>query len=195
MLREDGVDLNKDMIEIHMGLWGKNILSAELKDFLYRYTQGRLHMNQNRAHFEDVSPACTFCTIRLKVNCNVAQDGEIGGERYIESIRNIAHENTVHLFWNCREVEGIRNWLFEHVIKKELLKGEFMLGKELGSHVKSELLLMIVHWFKWWIYNKKLQLRMPNTIELEYDINKFISKLCKNRVYRERIEKWGEMWE
>ena len=50
-----------------MGLWGKMYLEPGLRDFLFRYAQGRLHVNQARAAYDpEQEPYCSFCTIRLE---------------------------------------------------------------------------------------------------------------------------------
>ena len=59
--------IDREVVEEHMGLWGKMYLEPGFRDFLFRYVQGRLHTNQNRAaYIIDQEPYCTFCTVQLE---------------------------------------------------------------------------------------------------------------------------------
>ena len=51
---------------MHMGIWAKTSLKPGVKDFLFRYTHGRLHVNNIRANFEDIDRWCTFCSLKEK---------------------------------------------------------------------------------------------------------------------------------
>ena len=50
-----------------MGIWTKAFLRPGFKDFLYRYTHGRLHVNNMRANFEDIDRWCTFCSLKERI--------------------------------------------------------------------------------------------------------------------------------
>ena len=45
--------LDRDICELHMGIWAKTLLKPGFKDFLFRYTHGRLFVNNNRANYVD----------------------------------------------------------------------------------------------------------------------------------------------
>ena len=46
--------LDREICELHMGIWAKTSLKPGVKDFLFKYTHGRLHVNNIRANFEDI---------------------------------------------------------------------------------------------------------------------------------------------
>ena len=85
---ENAALVEKTVLEIHMGLWGKLFLEPEIKNFLFRFVQGRLFTNQIRANFQDNQDrGCTFCSIYSRI------EGVVG--------INIADETIIHLFWEC----------------------------------------------------------------------------------------------
>ena len=104
-----------------MGLWGKLFLEPGFKNFLFRYTQGRLFTNQIRAHFDqnEVS-VCTFCLMQAPI-ANIAQ--------------MIIEEETVrHLFWECNNVRRVIEWIGQELIGGNFEETEFMLGKVRVNH-------------------------------------------------------------
>ena len=70
-IREEGLD--REICELHMGKWAKATLKPGFKDFLFRYTHGRLFVNNIRANFEDIYRWCTFCS--LKEKAELRRDG------------------------------------------------------------------------------------------------------------------------
>ena len=58
--------LDREICKLHMGIWAKTSLKLGVKDFLFRYTHGRLHVNNIRANFEDIDRWCTFCSLKEK---------------------------------------------------------------------------------------------------------------------------------
>ena len=61
---DNAAPIEKAVLEIHMGLWGKLSLEPDIKNFLLRFVQGRLFTNQIRANFQDNQDrGCTFCSI------------------------------------------------------------------------------------------------------------------------------------
>ena len=59
-------ELEREICELHMGIWAKTSLKPGFKDFLFRYTHGRLFVNNIRANFEDIERWCTFCALKEK---------------------------------------------------------------------------------------------------------------------------------
>ena len=50
---------------------------------------------------------------------------------------------------------------------------DFMVGRKEGNFLKSELGIIIKHWLKYWIYNKKLQEREVRLNEMRLAVYKF----------------------
>ena len=46
--------LEREICELHMSIWTKASLKPGFKDFLFRYTHGRIFVNNIRANFEDI---------------------------------------------------------------------------------------------------------------------------------------------
>ena len=97
---------SKELVEEHMGLWGKMFLDPGFRDFLFRYAQGRLHVNQTRAAYDpEQEPYCTFCV--LKLNRDFMINGrDRNGNDYINEKQQISHESIRHLYWKCVNTRG-----------------------------------------------------------------------------------------
>ena len=114
-LVDAGTVLEREIVEIHMGLWGRLFLDPKMKDFLFRYTQARLFTNQTVAQYiENQDRGCTFCTIQNR----------------FEGIRGaaITDETVGHLFWECNHVMEIINWVCNELFGRMISRSEFMIG-------------------------------------------------------------------
>ena len=89
--------LDREICELHMGIWAKTSLKPGFKDFLFRYTHGRLFVNNNRANFEDIERWCTFCT--LKENVELRRDGILlDSQEHRDRMGRLPAETIRHLF-------------------------------------------------------------------------------------------------
>ena len=62
---------------------------------------------------------------------------------------------------------------------------EFLIGRNEGNHYKNELGIIIKHWIKYWIYNKKVQDRVPRLAEMRNGFEKFRQYVSnQNKKYR-----------
>ena len=163
--------VEKAVLEIHMGLWGKLFLDPELKNFLFRYVQGRLFTNQIRANFQDYQDrGCTFCSIHSRI------EGIVG--------INIADETIIHLFWECVHVNNIIIWVGNELVGRRFTVVEFMLGKKCQNKLSTELVTICLHWTKYWIYNRKQCNRMIIFREFETDWEVFTNKMLRKQRFR-----------
>ena len=81
--------VEKAVLEIHMGLWGKLFLEPDIKNFLFRFAQGRLFTHQIRANFQDNQDrGWTFFSVHSR------KEDVVG--------INIADETIIHLFWEWK---------------------------------------------------------------------------------------------
>ena len=88
---------SKELVEEHMGLWGKMFLDPGFRDFLFRYAQGRLHVNQTRAACDpEQEPYCTFCMLKLNRDFMI-NSRDRNGNDYINEKQQILHESIRHL--------------------------------------------------------------------------------------------------
>ena len=80
-----------------MGIWAKSSLKPGVKDFLFRYTHGRLHVNNIRANFEDINRWCTFCS--LKEKAELRNEGILlDSQEYQDRMGRLSVETVRHLF-------------------------------------------------------------------------------------------------
>ena len=159
------------VLEIHMGLWGKLFLEPDVKNFLFRFVQGRLFTNQIRANFQDNQDrGCTFCSIHSRI------EGVVG--------INIADETIIHLFWECVHVNNIINWVGNEIVGRRLAVIEFMLGTKCQNILSTELVTICFHWTKYWIYNRKQCNRMIIFREFESDWEIFKHKMLGKQRFR-----------
>ena len=160
--------VEKAVLEIHMGLWGKLFLDPEIKNFLFRFVQGRLFTNQIRANFQDNQDrGCTFCSIHSRI------EGRVG--------MNIADETIKHLFWECVHVNNIIIWVGNELVGRRFTVVEFMLGKKCQNKLSTELVTICLHWTKYWIYNRKQCNRMIIFREFETDWEVFTNKMLRKQ--------------
>ena len=97
-IREE--ELEREICELHMGIWAKTSLKPGFKDFLFRYTHGRLFVNNIRANFEDIDRWCSFCSVKEKAE--LRRDGIlIDSQEYRDRMGRLPVETLRHLFWEC----------------------------------------------------------------------------------------------
>ena len=98
--------VNRENVEVHLGLWGKSWLQPEMKNFLFRYSQGRIMTNQARSRYTEEEPYCTFCKWEFNKDC-VRNRVEQHSEEYSFRKLSLPHESVLHLFWECPETKKV----------------------------------------------------------------------------------------
>ena len=161
-------EIGREISEVHMALWGKLFLEPGLKNFLFRYVQGRLFTNQNRANIdEDQERGCTFCTAHNRA-------------RGIQG--NVVEEETIiHLFWDCNYARTVIEWLGNEILGRQLTVNEFMVGKERATLMETELIMIFCHWTKYWIYIRKMANRLIVLREFKTDWEDFKSSMLRKQ--------------
>jgi hypothetical protein len=82
------------------GFWGFSFFSNNMRTFLFKMHTNILGLNNRVAHFvRDHSPICTFCRVQL--------------------LNDAADETTIHLFYECPNVETVRDAFFRWCYNKE----------------------------------------------------------------------------
>ena len=172
---------------IHMGLWGKMFLEPGFRDFLFRYVQRRLHVNQVRARYvPEQEPYCTFCM--LKLNREFRLNGrDIDSMEYRDEKRQLPHESVRHLFWDCDSTRDIIAKTLQAVNKQDANAAEYLIGSMAGSWNKTELGCILLHWSKYWIYGRKTDKRLIVMRELEIELIIMVRKLQRIRKYQDII--------
>jgi hypothetical protein len=96
------VEGDENLVRINLKLWTLGRLEAGFKDFLFKYFQGRLYLNNVLAHIDDTHFSCTFCKITLdRDRPNITEN------EYNLRLENLPHETIYHLFLDCRHVRLI----------------------------------------------------------------------------------------
>jgi hypothetical protein len=194
---QNGEDMERQVIELNLGLWNSGALGAKFKDFLFNFVQGRIYLNAALAHFTEERPGCTFCTIIAKRELRERNIGENQPE-YEYYLGLVPSENTTHFFWDCEHVQetiqgfyrGLRE-IPENVFggpgvdQLGLTRNIYFMGGIRESWGKAKAEMLIMHFIKFHIYQCRLRHDLPSLVGMrrEYD---FIS-LCLGNV-----KKWGK---
>jgi hypothetical protein len=88
--------MGRRLLEYNYSMWNVGIMDAEIKSFLFKLVHGKLLLNQQRAHYEDIDRWCTFCGIMKKRELAGRGINE-GMDEYVAEMRNLPPENTDHL--------------------------------------------------------------------------------------------------
>jgi hypothetical protein len=100
--------MSRTLVELNFSAWSIMRLDVGFKEFLFKFTQGRLYLNQALANFANVRPACTFCSIscvrRMKAEGLTEEEQE-----WNNRLNRLRHENVQHLFWECEHVRTVIN--------------------------------------------------------------------------------------
>ena len=178
-------ELDREMCEMHMGIWAKSMLEPGFKDFLYRYSHGRLHVNNIWANFDDIDRWCTFCALKEKIelrNEHIPSDSQ----EYRDRMERLPVETARHLFWDCPQTRPQIDTLCSEIGWINMDSNEFLIGRREGNHYKNELGIIIKHWIKYWIYNKKVQERVVRINEMRNGFEKLRQNVSNQyRKYRE----------
>ena len=168
-----------------MGLWGKMFLEPGFRDFLFRFVQRRLHVNQVRATYVlEQEPYCTFCMLKLSREFRL-NGRDIDSIEYREEKRQLPHESVRHLFWECGSTRSIIAKALQALSKQDVNPGEYLIGSMASSLNKTELGCIILHWSKYWIYGRKMDKRMIVMREFEIELSIMVRKLQRIRKYRD----------
>ena len=178
--------IDRKTVEYIFDIWGKIFLKPELKNFSFRYVQGRLFLNQAVAHYDaGVEPYCTFCKITKTTELRgigITMDNPL----FDVNMRNVPHESVHHIFWQCPSVQYIINWVKTKLELEVLTRTEFLLGKKAENVVTTEKLNIILMWVKYWIYKRKTMCKIPSVRDIENDWAEIADQI--NNVKRLR---WG----
>ena len=82
-------------------------------------------------------------------------------------------ETVRHLFWDCQQVKPQIDMLCSEIGWNNMDSNEFLIGRMEGNYYRNELGIIIKHWIKYWIYNKKVQERVVRINEMRNGFEKF----------------------
>jgi len=133
----DGLEFtNRWMVELNFGLWGLSNLGSEFRMFIFNFLQGKLYLNNVVARFDNISPTCTFCEIKGKVEL-LERGILMGMPEYNYYMNLLPVESVEHLFWECPNsnlvIQQCYRWirgLDWYNGNEEIEKFEFLIGVE-----------------------------------------------------------------
>jgi hypothetical protein len=197
----DEEPLDRQLVELNLGLWKTGPLSAGFKNFLFKLVQGRLWFNAGLAHFTEEEPWCTFCGIIAKRELDergITQDQP----EYEYYVGLCPRETLHHVFWECEHVQPLIQTFFRHICSgngnlqnfggRDILKSEFFWGELKESKAKSTAAIMWTHYVKFYVYTCRYKKQIPGLHDLTNDFEDFCIKMGN-------AGKWGRwmnrLWE
>jgi hypothetical protein len=153
-------------------------LDAGFKEFLFKFTEGRLYLNQALANFANVRPACTFCSLscvrRMKAEGITEEEQE-----WNNRLNRLRHGNVHHLFWECEHVRTVVNNVGLHIsgLQGVHLKKEFFGGLEDISIGNMQMSIIIVHFVKYQIYLANCRNRLPTVPQCMYELEGLVRNM------------------
>jgi hypothetical protein len=172
-MQNENLDIRDEKIMGNtLAIWCEGTLPADLRHFAFVYTQGRLLLNRA---LEIIDPenmgGCTFCTIK--------------GEVLVQP------EKHDHFFWDCMEVNKIRNLVREKT-GIEMNKWDFWVGKKFSNVKTTKVWGFIMMKIKWYMNFRRIQRKLVDIYELKWEI-KWLGKVLEKTKYRGIMEKiWIE---
>jgi hypothetical protein len=126
-------------------LWGFGYLPNEMKIFIFKMHNNILGLNNRVAHFADVEPTCTFCTLA--------------------QLEDAENEDTLHLFYSCRYTERILSDFFEWAYNIEdryiIPRADLFTVYESHNESESRIKTLIAKIFLKYIWECKLRFTFP----------------------------------
>jgi hypothetical protein len=163
------------MLGMTVGLWNEMVIPAGLREFIFKYINGRLYLNSSRARFDNgVRPECTFCLLR----------DENTRER----------ETLTHLFWDCPDLLVIKTMIREKLYNgnDSVNKEEFWIGKYFENNKKRTVWTLIMMNIKWYIFRKSRMRKSVQIREIIWEIDQLKGILSNTKYQREMNMLWGE---
>ena len=193
----DIVDESRTLIETNFGLWNDGKLSTEFRQFLFKFVQGRLYLNNVLARIDnDTVNKCTFCTIRAVRDLR-ERDIDINRPEYNIYLGLQPVETTLHLFWECDSVQNLIQKCFRWVMGLDWLNGrEEILMSSYFRGIPNEWIqltkvdLIWKHFVKFYIYQCRGRRCLPTFPNLKFELNSLFSRNCMQE-YRSKIR---QLW-
>jgi hypothetical protein len=179
----------RELVEMNYGLWTNTALDPGYREFLFKLVHGRLYLNNQVAHFGDVSPLCTFC--EMVERKQLEHDGiNADSPEANRRLRAVSRETVSHLFWECTHVRSIINRIINFMagtVDRGVDKQKYFGGCEHTTIANQRVVLTMVHFLKYVIYKKKQWRVLPTIANMKYEINDILGRLSRRVKWRESI--------
>jgi hypothetical protein len=115
LCRGEEEQLDRQLVELNLGLWKTGPLSASYKNFLFKFVQGRLWFNAALSHFTDEQPWCTFCSIIAERELD-ERGITLEQPKYAYYLSLCPRETHQHIFWECEHVQPVIQTFFRNTV-------------------------------------------------------------------------------
>jgi hypothetical protein len=146
--------MGRELVELNYGMWKTSLLDPSFKNFLFKLVHGKLYLNAQLANFGEVEPQCTFCVIKERAVLRRELIRE-GSNEHTRRLSALDRESVNHLFWECNSVKTVITKFFNDIAQENNLninKEKFFGGWSSISIKRTKVLLIIVHFVKYYIY-------------------------------------------
>jgi hypothetical protein len=174
--------MGRNLTELNLGLWKTALLAPDFKNFLFKLVHGKLYLNAQLAHFDDIDPQCTFCSIKEKIDLKREAVRE-GSNEYIRRLQALDRETMNHLFWDCVYVNRVIRFFFNTIANgndQNVVKDKYMGGWEVESILRTKIILILVHFVKYYIYSCRIRRNMPSTAGIMYEYGGLLGNMARN---------------
>jgi hypothetical protein len=189
--------MSRELVEMNYGLWTNTALDPGYREFLFKLVHGRLYLNNQVAHFGDVSPLCTFC--EMVERKQLEHDGiNADSPEANRRMRTVSRESVSHLFWECIHVRGIINRIINFMAETEdrgVDKRKYFGGCEHTTIAKLRVVLTLVHFLKYVIFKNKQRRVLPTIANMKYEISDILGRLSRRVKWRDSIRELPTLME
>ncbi len=191
--------MGRNLIEMNLGLWKTTVLAPDFKNFLFKLVHGKLYLNAQLAHFDDIEPQCTFCSLKEKMELKRELVRE-GSNEYIRRMQALDRETINHLFWDCRHVNRVIRGFFNTIANendRNVEKDKYMGGWKVESVLRTKIILILIHFVKYYIYSCRIRRNIPSTAGIMYEYGGLLVNIVRNYKWglniREMLECMGDI--
>jgi hypothetical protein len=163
--------MGRELVELNYGLWKTSLLDPAYKNFLFKLVHGKLYLNAQLAHFDEVEPQCTFCVIKEKEILK-REHIRVGSNEYTRRMSALDMENVNHLFWECNSVKLVIKKFLNDIAQennRNIDKPKFFGGWNSISIKRTKVLLIVIHFVKYYMYICRNRKKMPTVVGLAYE--------------------------
>jgi hypothetical protein len=157
-------------------------VSTRFQKLLFKLVHGRLYLNAQLAHFDDIDPQCTFCSIKEKIDLKREFVRE-GSNEYIRRLQALDRETINHLLWDCVHVNRLIRRFFNTIANgndQNVVKDKYMGGWKVESILRTKIILISVHFVKYYIYSCRIRRIIPSTAGIMYEYGGLLGNMIRN---------------
>jgi hypothetical protein len=178
-------------VEHNLKIWKISVLDPGFKEFCFKLLYGRLYLNLALSHFSDTDPGCTFCALR-KARELRTRGINPGTVQYEVEMAQVEPETQEHLFWSCREVNGVIGNCINFLAGT---RGEnisvirYWEGCEMECNIDTTISILVVRFIQYAIYRCRIRRRIPLLVSIKEDVGTLLDQLNKRAKWMGGIQR------